>query len=199
MTALAFLKRLLVLVLLFGTTVTAADLKVGSLTYRNVSVHSVEPDAIMLLHSEGVARIPMEKLPLSWRQRYGFDPTAAKEFRGQQKIKEAQLQKTYKTRALIENKRVLVQGNVLQTTSKGAYMRYNAIKKTSEHDSTGEPIYKKIVHNTPIFVVGLNAVQGTEWTGYLYPAGHHKYKGADGHQVELTKWALSSYDAAEML
>lgn len=49
--------------------------------YSNVTVTAQEPDGIRIQHSEGVARIPFEKLPDALQKQYHFDPSKVAAYR----------------------------------------------------------------------------------------------------------------------
>jgi hypothetical protein len=59
----------------------ADDLTIGDATYKKWSVLKVEPDGLKIEHSDGITKIPMEKLPPDLAAKYQFDPAKAKAFR----------------------------------------------------------------------------------------------------------------------
>ena len=50
--------------------------------YRQCEIEKVEPDALRILHADGAARIPYEKLPASLQKQY-FDPAKVEAYRQQ--------------------------------------------------------------------------------------------------------------------
>lgn len=61
----------------FALDITTRD----GTTYRHCDVTRVEPDGIVVTHSEGVARIPFENLPQALQTKYHFDPATVAEYR----------------------------------------------------------------------------------------------------------------------
>jgi hypothetical protein len=47
-------------------------------TYENVSVVKVEDDAVTILHKNGGALVPLDKLPPDLQQKFHYDPLKAK-------------------------------------------------------------------------------------------------------------------------
>ena len=42
--------------------------------YEKCRITKVDPSAITVLHSKGIARIPFSDLPEEWQQKYNYDP-----------------------------------------------------------------------------------------------------------------------------
>lgn len=55
-------------------------------TFTHVEVREVEPDAITIAHSTGGYRVPFEKLPKAWQERYGLDADSAAAYRSEQEV-----------------------------------------------------------------------------------------------------------------
>src|SRR4051812_34416926 len=62
-------------------------------TYRGVKVTKIEPDGIRIVHDGGLAKVVMEELPESWRERFNFDPAAAEQYRIKAKAARAESQR----------------------------------------------------------------------------------------------------------
>ncbi len=77
--------RLLVLVVLCFITPAAQALDITTtdgVTYKQCSITRVEPDALRILHGDGAARIPYEKLPVAIQKQY-FDSAKVMAYRQQ--------------------------------------------------------------------------------------------------------------------
>jgi len=67
----------------FALEITTTDGKI----YSRCEIVKVEPDALRIIHADGAARIPYEKLPASLQKQY-FDPAKVEAYR--QQVAEAQ-------------------------------------------------------------------------------------------------------------
>jgi len=57
-----------------GTTLEA--LKAGAITYHQVRIRSVNAHTVVIMHSGGMASIPLKSLDLEWQTRFHYDPAA---------------------------------------------------------------------------------------------------------------------------
>ncbi len=60
---------------------TIGKLEAGDKVYYNVRVKEVLPDAIIILHQEGIAKVPLEDLPENLQRAFHYDPERAKAYR----------------------------------------------------------------------------------------------------------------------
>jgi len=68
--------------ILFASACFALDITTrDGATYRRCEIRSIEPDGIVIMHSDGIAWIPYENLPLSIQTKYHFDPAKVAEYR----------------------------------------------------------------------------------------------------------------------
>jgi len=73
----------LALLLIAGQVAWALDITTtDGKTYRQVEIEKVEPDALRIMHADGAARIPYEKLPEALQKKY-FDPEKVAAYRKQ--------------------------------------------------------------------------------------------------------------------
>jgi len=68
-------------ILLFTSTISAADLEVDGVTYKDVVVKETSPDSITIRHSKGITKIFWERLPPALREKYGFSKEKADAYR----------------------------------------------------------------------------------------------------------------------
>jgi hypothetical protein len=54
---------------------------VGTVTYSNITWGTVTPATVTIIHSTGVAAIPLESLPPKLQKRFGYDAKKAAEYR----------------------------------------------------------------------------------------------------------------------
>src|SRR5262249_12664590 len=86
----------------FGLSVCAAPLKVdvlkvGSMTYTNVTIVGVNATAMYLTHSQGIANVKLKYLDEGLRQKFKYDAQAAAEAERQQMLEDAAYQRELAT------------------------------------------------------------------------------------------------------
>lgn len=88
-------------------------------TYESVRVTKEEPDGIRITHAEGAAKILFTDLPDEIVVFYNYDPNAAEAHK--QKVLEDRLaaEKERKSRALLKEKGLEIEGTVLQVHEEG--------------------------------------------------------------------------------
>lgn len=64
----------------FGEEMQFAELRAGETVYRNVRVRDVSAKWITILHSGGIAQVPLAQLSPELQARFGYDSERAKEF-----------------------------------------------------------------------------------------------------------------------
>ena len=120
--------KVVLLALSLALTVEAEDpLKLPELStnnghvYRDVTVTSVDPAGIKIMHSSGIAKLPFEVLPEELRTKLGYNPEKAQEFAAKESVmkqgaaKAAELSRLKQRFAAEAKKRmVTIQGKVLQ-------------------------------------------------------------------------------------
>ncbi len=73
----------LVLLFVMGPAAQALDITTADgKTYHQVEIEKVEPDGLRIMHADGAARIPYEKLPEALQKKY-FDPEKIAAYRQQ--------------------------------------------------------------------------------------------------------------------
>ena len=50
------------------------------ITYERCKIRRVEPDGISVMHSKGIAKIPLYELPEEYQEKYGYDPKQASNY-----------------------------------------------------------------------------------------------------------------------
>lgn len=62
---------------------TFAKLEAGDQVYYKVSVQEVLPDAIIIRHSRGIAKVPLAELPAELQAQFNYDPDKADAYRAE--------------------------------------------------------------------------------------------------------------------
>ncbi len=52
--------------------------------FRGCTVRQLTPESVMLVHADGLANLPLEKLDAEWQERFGYDPEKAKLWKEEQ-------------------------------------------------------------------------------------------------------------------
>lgn len=197
------------------------------MTYKECTVTKIEPDGLTIIYSDGAAKLPYSKLSTELQQKYAYDSRAAEKYTSEQAAKrKAQIQtnlenldnaqQIQKLRILVTAKppkdrtstvgthMMRVSGRVLQVLNEGLLLASNwkiLVPLEPYTDSNGVEHSGSVFIDEPLFIVGPTSgyVDGSTFTGVIYPAGAYQYNSVLGAKKTVCCYAMTENLAIQRL
>ena len=181
----------------------ATNIVTASGTLSNVVVRRAEPDALVIMSSHGIARVPFTELSADLQRQYGYKPELAADFQRQKAAEEARVRlEKEQARRQAEKATQITETNfagkvesiwkdgasVVPVTQKSTYRAPRVVSLTGwvqvAQNAASAPTYEE--RGESVFIVGLPStfVEGSSWSGRAYSCSQWQPTWPDGRPIE---------------
>ena len=185
--------RIVVMLFVVGIIAAHADetnltLTVDGQTYSNVVFGTVSPSSVSIRHSDGIARIPLAKLPPDLQTKFGYDPENAANWQKYEAIVAETAQLRKQLEEIHKNSRIGIMGEVADVVEgKGVILTVkfasNNNKDVEEKRMWGiKPVDWFLVCDTS------NLVNDSKVQCLAYPDGTYTYTTVMGAHRKIPRY-----------